>query len=128
MIPAFARRGLRCQQADVVAGLDSDAAARRHRHESCVSKRQSGRLVGVAREFRDRPERSQAPIGFMIGKLAGEKFEVARGGAHLMSLSGFAGTVAEKVGRACRHRESWIIASPCACRRTGDLGGFDGER
>src|SRR5205807_1837086 len=82
LAPAHARRGLGGEQSQAVSDLDTNASARGHRGDRVVSARQDDGFILVARELGDRSKRPYAPVGLVIGHLAGKKFEIAREIAH----------------------------------------------
>ena len=74
------------EQAQALLGVllrfDPNPAARGHRGETSIAPRERDRLVRVAGELGDRPERAQAPAGLGVGHVIGEKREVVGGAAH----------------------------------------------
>ena len=86
LAPALGRRVFGGEQPQLRGGLDADAAAGGHRGETWVTQLRD-RLVRVADELGDRPERPQAPAGLMVGHAGGKKFDVARGTPHGTSPS-----------------------------------------
>src|SRR5262249_59736377 len=89
MVPTIACGTLGSEQSHPVAGLDANASATGHGGKGNVAARQAQRLIRVARELGDRPERSQTPVRPRVGHLGGKKFEIARDVVHGGSRSNF---------------------------------------
>src|SRR5215467_1655681 len=104
MVPTIACGTLGSEQSHPVAGLDANASATGHGGKGNVAARQAQRLIRVACELGDRPERSQTPVRPRVGHLGGKEFESARDVVH----GGFPSYTSQtaRSGRRAQHRKA----------------------
>jgi hypothetical protein len=75
MAPAFGGKGLRRERVKFRVPRDTYAAARCDRRHCAIVPIKHDRFVGVAHEFGQGAECAEAPSGFGISKLQGEKID-----------------------------------------------------